>query len=80
MNDSSSHINDKCSLKERDGNVLVNVLHPTADPDIPVCLPRNIADLIKPHQICANILLHQNHFYFEIFNESLEYMKEGFFL
>ena len=50
-NNSGSHINDKCNLKEGDGNVLVNVSHPTADPDI--YLPRNIADHIKPHQVCT---------------------------
>ena len=49
VNNSGSHINDKCNLKEKDGSVLINLSHPTADPDI--YLPKNIADHIKPHQV-----------------------------
>ena len=52
-NNSGSHINDACNLKEKDGRVLVNVSHPTSDPDI--FLPTNVADHIKPHQVCNMI-------------------------
>ena len=49
MNNGGSHINDDCNIKEKDGRVLVNLSHPTADPDI--YLPINISDHIKPHQV-----------------------------
>ena len=49
MNNGGSHINDNCNIKEKDGRVLVNLSHPTADPDI--YLPINISDHIKPHQV-----------------------------
>ena len=49
MNNSGSHINDMYNIPDKDGRVIVNVGHPTSDPDI--YLSALIARNIKPHQV-----------------------------
>lgn len=51
VNNSGSHINDQYNVRDENGNVLVNVGHPTADPDI--YLSPLVAKCIKPHQVCS---------------------------
>lgn len=49
VNNSGSHINDMYNVADDQGRVLVNVGHPTADPDI--YLSPLVAKHIKPHQV-----------------------------
>lgn len=52
VNNSGSHINDMYNVPDEQGRVLVNVGHPTADPDI--YLSPLVARHIKPHQVKIN--------------------------
>jgi len=49
VNNSGSHINDMYNVSDDQGRVLVNVGHPTADPDI--YLSPLVGKHIKPHQV-----------------------------
>ena len=49
VNNSGSHINDVYNIPDDKGRVLVNVGHPTSDPDI--YLSNLVAKHIKPHQV-----------------------------
>ncbi|KAL5015023.1 hypothetical protein ScPMuIL_009293 [Solemya velum] len=57
-NNGGSHINDALNRADERGNVLVNLGHPADDPDI--FLPRQIARMIKPHQIGGVRFLYDN--------------------
>ena len=54
LNDGGAHINDEFNRLDDQGRVLVNVDHPSEDPDI--FLSPQVAKAIKPHQVCAQLL------------------------
>lgn len=56
VNNGGAHIDDALNLPDPDGRVKVNIGHPPDDPDI--YLAAQIAQAIKPHQVCFNICLH----------------------
>ncbi|XP_053377474.1 helicase ARIP4-like [Mercenaria mercenaria] len=58
VNNSGSHINDMYNIPDDQGRVLVNVGHPTSDPDI--YLSNLVAKHIKPHQIGGVRFLYDN--------------------
>ncbi|XP_052780852.1 uncharacterized protein LOC128217627 [Mya arenaria] len=58
VNNSGSHINDQYNVPDEHGRVLVNVGHPTSDPDI--YLSPLVAKCIKPHQIGGVRFLYDN--------------------
>ncbi|KAH3820380.1 helicase ARIP4-like isoform X2 [Dreissena polymorpha] len=58
VNNSGSHINDQYNVPDENGKVLVNVGHPTSDPDI--YLSPLVGKHIKPHQIGGVRFLYDN--------------------
>jgi len=52
---SGNHVNDALNQRDSSGHVLVNIGHPSDEPDI--YLPPQIAAAIKPHQVCWLALL-----------------------
>ena len=59
LNDGGAHINDEFNCPDDKGRVLVNVGHPSDDPDI--FLSPQMARAIKPHQVCVIV-----YFYFYV--------------
>lgn len=55
---SGMHVDDKFNVPNEDGRVLINVAHPTDEPDI--FLPPQIARIVKPHQIGGIRFLYDN--------------------
>ena len=49
LNDGGAHINDEFNCADEKGRVLINVAHPSDDPDI--FLSPQVAKVIKPHQV-----------------------------
>ena len=49
LNDGGSHINDDLNQRDDKGRVLINLGHPSEDPDI--FLSPQMAKVIKPHQV-----------------------------
>lgn len=57
---SGIHVDDSKNIPDSQGRVLVNVGHPSSDPD--VFLSPQVARAIKPHQVGREI-----HIYFNLF-------------
>ena len=57
-NNSGMHVDDCLNTREVDGQVLVNINHPSSDPDIH--LAPQLANHIKPHQIGGVRFLYDN--------------------
>ena len=51
-NNAGSHINDAFNRRDSYGRVIVNIGHPSEDPDI--YLAPQVARVIKPHQVSAD--------------------------
>ncbi|CAF3651610.1 unnamed protein product [Rotaria sordida] len=52
------HVDDRVNIPDHNGNILININHPSDDPDL--YIPKHLCSILKPHQIGGIRFMYDN--------------------